>query len=96
MRRMPVPYSSRTTSPAEDELWAPPETPFDADPDVDPAFEEDVAREVAEIGKIADLDHLLSAWKTLNKAAKHLAADPRIVAAKDAKKAELLQKEAPA
>lgn len=55
--------------------------------------ETDVAREMAKIGTITDIDELSSYWKVLNKTQPEIAADQRMIDAKDERKSDLFRTE---
>jgi DNA recombination protein Rad52 len=55
--------------------------------------DEDRAEAIEWVNRCETMDALVSMWGNLNQARKHVAADPKVIAAKDARKLELDQKE---
>lgn len=58
------------------------------------ASEAEIATAKEHAADAADLDALVTWWKALNKHAPHVAANPEVIAAKDARKAQLTERKA--
>jgi DNA recombination protein Rad52 len=55
--------------------------------------DEDRAEAIEWVNRCETMDALVSMWGNLNQARKHVAADPKVIAAKDARKDQLTEKE---